>query len=134
MKVLVVDDCRDTAGSTCILLRLWGYDTCAAYDGPSALHAAAAYGPDAVLLDIGLPGMDGYEVARRLRQQAGPALLLLCVSGFGQEDDRRRALDAGCDDHLVKPVDLTQLQRRLTAWEQPAGDAQSAGARTRNGT
>jgi CheY-like chemotaxis protein len=85
-----------------------------AHDGPSALEQAAAFAPDVVLLDIGLPGFDGYEVARRLREL--PELrktLIVALTGFGQESDRERALHAGFDEHLVKPVDLDVVQAVL---------------------
>ncbi|HEY8926200.1 MAG TPA: response regulator, partial [Polyangia bacterium] len=85
-----------------------------AEDGPRALASAAAFAPDVVLLDIGLPLMDGYEVARRLRQRTeGRPPRLLALTGYGQDKDRATALAAGFDDHLVKPVDLDDLFARL---------------------
>jgi CheY-like chemotaxis protein len=82
-----------------------------AHDGPSALAAAAAAPADLVLLDIGLPGMDGYAVAARLRAAGHTALALVALTGYGRADDIRRARDAGFDHHLVKPIDLAQLRR-----------------------
>jgi two-component system CheB/CheR fusion protein len=104
-RLLVVDDNRDAAESMSMLLELWGYQVLCAYDGASALAIAASYHPDAVFLDIGLPGMDGYEVAGRLRElPEGPRMALIAVTGYGQDADRRRSREAGIDHHLVKPV------------------------------
>ncbi|HSF44080.1 MAG TPA: response regulator, partial [Thermoanaerobaculia bacterium] len=92
--------------------RIWGHDVSVACDGPAALEAAKASPPEMVLLDIGLPGMDGYEVARLLRSQPGIArATIVALTGYGQESDRRRSSLAGIDHHLVKPVDLEQLRR-----------------------
>jgi two-component system CheB/CheR fusion protein len=116
LRVLVVDDCRDHTDSLAILVQLWGHDARAAYDGPTALEAAAAYLPEVVLLDVGLPGMDGYEVARHLRRHDGLAgATLIAVSGYVQETDRQHSRDAGCAEHLAKPVDLDLLQELLAA-------------------
>src|SRR5262249_36622146 len=115
-RVLVVDDNRDMADSAAILLRASGHDVRVAYSGKAALEAARAHRPDAVLLDLGLPEIDGYEVARRLRQD--PQLKnarLIAVSGYGQETDRQRSREAGFDAHLVKPVDLQKVQVILAA-------------------
>ena len=115
LRVLVVDDDRDTAHSTCSLLRLWGHEARAAYDGPAALNAATRGRPNVVLLDIGLPGIDGYEVARRLRQgPGGRPGLLVAVTGYGKPEDQDRARRAGFDVHLLKPVDPEHLQALLT--------------------
>ena len=93
-----------------------GYDVEVAFDGPSALAKADDRKPAVVLLDIGLPVMDGYEVARRLREMSkGRPVRLIAVTGYGQETDRRRALDAGFEHHLVKPVDLERLEQLLSA-------------------
>jgi two-component system, sensor histidine kinase len=112
LRILVVDDLRDAADSLALLLKLLGHDVCAVYDGPTALRTAASFRPDVVLLDLGLPGMDGYEVARRLRGQVG---LLVAATGFGQEEDRRRCREAGFDRFLLKPLDLDELRRVLAA-------------------
>ena len=105
-RVLVVDDNVDSARGTALILSRNGYDVRVAYDGPGALLAAQEHQPEYVLLDIGLPGMDGYEVAQHLRQDTNLAgVTLVAVSGYGQESDRRRSQEAGFDQHLVKPVD-----------------------------
>jgi PAS domain S-box-containing protein len=104
-RVLVVDDNRDVADSLADVLRLSGHEVRTLYDGLPVAGEVRAYRPQAVVLDIGLPGMDGYEVARRLRTEFGPELCLLAVSGYGQDEDRRRAFDAGFDHHLTKPAD-----------------------------
>ena len=104
-RLLVVDDNKDAAESMSMLLEMWGHDVAFAYDGPSALETAQQWRPQAVLLDIGLPGMDGYEVAARLRElpQAKGAVLI-AITGYGQEDDRVRSRQVGIDHHLIKPV------------------------------
>ena len=113
-RLLVVDDNVDAAESMALLLALDGHQVRVAHDGHQALALAGELAPQAVLLDIGLPGMDGYEVARRLRESAATrAALLVALTGYGQEEDRRRSLDAGFDHHLVKPVDLDTLRRLL---------------------
>ncbi len=114
-RVLVVDDNRDAAESLADLVSMLGHATEVAYDGPSALEKARAHPPDVVLCDIGLPGMDGYEVARALRAQHGPAIQLVAVSGYAQPEDVRRAGEAGFDAHLAKPPDPLEIERILTA-------------------
>ncbi|HET7586874.1 MAG TPA: ATP-binding protein [Gammaproteobacteria bacterium] len=110
LKVLVVDDYADAATSLAELLELTGYETCIAHDGAAALTAAAEFEPAVALIDIGLPVMDGYEVARRLRQMPGlEKLTLIAVTGYGQESDRQRAREAGFDEHLVKPLDPSAI-------------------------
>ena len=113
-RILVVDDNRDAARSLAMLLELSGHTIATAGDGLEALAAAAAFHPDVVLLDIGMPKMDGYEVARRLRADPrGVQLVLVAVTGWGQEQDRQRAADAGFDAHLVKPLEPDALARLL---------------------
>ena len=103
--VLVVDDNADAATSVAMLLRMAGHDVEVEHDGPAALEKVAAAAPDVVLLDIGLPGMSGYEVARQLRlRPEGQGLRIYALTGYGQEEDRKRSLEAGFDGHLVKPV------------------------------
>jgi PAS domain S-box-containing protein len=115
-RVLVVDDSPDAADSLAMLLRLEGQEVRVAYDGPTALGLARDFRPRLVLLDIGLPGMDGYEVARRLRQQPGlGGVVLVALTGWGQEEDRRKSQEAGFDHHLVKPAGLEELQQLLGA-------------------
>ncbi len=114
-RILVVDDNRDGADSLAMMLRVLGHQVLVNYDGEGALQAAATFRPDLVLLDIGLPGMNGREVCRRIREQPGGGeMVLVAVTGWGQEDDRRRSLDAGFDDHFVKPVNPADLERLLS--------------------
>jgi CheY-like chemotaxis protein len=113
-RVLVVEDNADAAESLALLVRLWGHEVRVARDGPSALELARSFRPEVVLCDLGLPGMDGYEVRRRLRQEAGPGgLTLVAVTGYGHDEDRRRSKEAGFGLHLVKPVDSTALKELL---------------------
>ncbi|HVS39683.1 MAG TPA: ATP-binding protein [Gemmataceae bacterium] len=124
-RVLVVDDNRDAAESLAMVLRWEGHETQTAYNGPAALQAAAVFRPEIVFLDIGLPGMDGYAVARQLRQDpASAGVLLVALTGYGQDEDRRRSREAGFDHHLVKPVEPDSLQELLagaqTAISRPA--------------
>ena len=110
----MVDDNRDLADSLALVLRLWGHQVRVAHTGPEALQAAEEDQPEVVVLDIGLPGMSGYEVARRLREQPRfRATTLAAVTGYGQEEDRRRSQEAGFDAHLVKPVDPEVLASLL---------------------
>jgi CheY-like chemotaxis protein len=104
-RVLVVDDNKDAAESMSMLLEMWGHQVVYAYDGPTALETARKWQPEAVFLDIGLPGMDGYQVAERLRElPQGKDAILIAITGYGHDDDRRRSRRAGIDHHLVKPV------------------------------
>jgi two-component system CheB/CheR fusion protein len=112
LSVLVVDDNRDAAESLALLLRLRGHHTATAHDGRKALQLALETNPDVVLLDLGLPGIDGFEVCRALREQSFPAYVV-AVTGYGREADRRRSKSAGFDAHLVKPVDPDGLVRLL---------------------
>ncbi|HJQ83982.1 MAG TPA: MASE1 domain-containing protein [Candidatus Binatia bacterium] len=110
LKVLVVEDNQDAAEGLAAVLGLWGHDVRLAFDGAAALEAAESWSPDVIVSDLGLPGMDGYELARRLRERpAFGKAVLVALSGYGQAEDRRRALDAGFDHHLVKPADLAAL-------------------------
>jgi signal transduction histidine kinase/methanogenic corrinoid protein MtbC1/ActR/RegA family two-component response regulator len=119
VRILLVDDNVDAAESLAMLLRLLGHEVAVAHDGPAALREADAQRPEVVLLDIGMPRMDGYEVARRLRERPGPGqAVLVALTGWGQEEDRRRSREAGFDHHLVKPVELSALQK-LLAQVQP---------------
>jgi PAS domain S-box-containing protein len=122
-RVLIVDDNEDGALSLAMLLRLDGHDTHTAHDGVEALAAAERLRPDAVLLDIGLPGLNGYEVCRRIREQPwGKDLVLVALTGWGQEEDRHRSTAAGFDMHLVKPVDRAALAGLLASLS-PTGNA-----------
>ncbi len=116
LRVLVVDDWPDTAESLAVLLRLWGHDVRIAHDGPTALAVAALYRPHVVLLDVGLPGMDGYQVARRLRNDLRlRKTFLVSLTGYGQDSDLWHSREAGCDSHLLKPVEPEVLQRLLAS-------------------
>jgi CheY-like chemotaxis protein len=114
LRVLVVDDCRDTAESTAILLRLHGHDARSALDGPSAIALAGPFAPDVVLLDLGMHGMSGYEVAAKLAARCGPAPpVLIAVTGWAREEDMGRARAAGFHLHLAKPVEPATLLATL---------------------
>jgi len=116
LRVLVVDDNRDAAEMVAMLIELWGYDVTVAHDGTAALAAATAARPDLVLLDIGLPGMDGYAVAERLlRLYPADPPLLAAMTGYGQDEDKRRTRDAGFAAHLVKPVQPDRLKDLLAS-------------------
>jgi PAS domain S-box-containing protein len=136
-RLLVVDDNRDAAISLAILLRMKGHEVQLAHDGPSALELAKIYRPDMVFLDIGMPGMDGYEVARHMRQMQGlENSVLAALTGWGQQEDRRRSAEAGFDRHLVKPPEpqaldelLADLDQRMNSAAKSASDAGSKGLR-----
>jgi CheY-like chemotaxis protein len=116
--VLVVDDNDDSAAMLAEALRLRGHDVRVAHDGPAALAVSATFHPEVAFLDIGLPVMDGYELAMRMRQVPGLAgVRLLALTGYGQESDSERARLAGFHQHLVKPLDLRQLDRLLVGDE-----------------
>jgi CheY-like chemotaxis protein len=111
-RIVVADDNADVAESLAMILRLEGHDVTVVGDGDAAIQAIEAIGPDIAMLDIGMPGLDGYEIARRVRQQLRIAITLVAVTGWGQESDRARALEAGFDHHFTKPVEpdvLTEL-------------------------
>jgi two-component system CheB/CheR fusion protein len=113
-RVLIVDDNEDAANSLAMILKLGGHETASVYTAVDALQRAADFRPDVVLLDIGLPGMDGYEVAQKMRELPGLRdIRLVAVTGYGRSDDRLRARDAGFDDHLTKPVEFAVLERTL---------------------
>jgi two-component system CheB/CheR fusion protein len=113
-RILVVEDNLDVAETTTLLLTLSGHEVLCAEDGLQALQFAADFQPEVVLLDIGLPLMDGYEVARRLRQMPQTRrALVVALTGYGQEDDRQRGKEAGFDGHLLKPVDARALEAML---------------------
>lgn len=120
LRVLVVDDDRILVETTCRLLRALGKEVCVAYDGPGAVEAARRFQPDAALLDVTIPGLDGYEVARRLRQEQGERLLLVAITGHPIEEDRRRSLEAGFSFYLLKPYDSHALEVILALANPPA--------------
>jgi CheY-like chemotaxis protein len=114
-KIMVVDDNEDAAELLCTLLETMGNTTCVAHDPLDALAKVEAFKPDLAVLDIGLPVMDGYELARRLRHIPSiPGLRLIALTGYGQPSDRERAVSAGFDEHLVKPVAVDKLQHLIT--------------------
>lgn len=110
-RILVVDDNQDGADLLAVLLRLDGHVVQAAHDGLAGLAAAQSFDPDIVLLDIGLPGLDGYSVARRLREVGGRRRCLIAMTGYGTDEDRQRTRDAGFDHHIVKPVEPAELNQ-----------------------
>ena len=115
LRILVADDNVDSAEILAMLLTLQGYDTKTTHDGAAALDLAATFRPDVILLDIGMPKLNGYEVCRRIRQQRwGKTMMVIAMTGWGQEDDRRKSQAAGFDFHLVKPVDLDVLFKLLS--------------------
>jgi signal transduction histidine kinase/DNA-binding response OmpR family regulator len=125
-RILIVDDNRDSAASLAMLLEAAGNKTREAYDGMEALEAAAEFHPDVVLLDIGLPKLNGFEVCRRMRAEPwGRDMTILAVSGWGQDDDRRKSREAGFDNHMVKPVDYITLLKLLA---EPSAAARMSGS------
>jgi two-component system, chemotaxis family, CheB/CheR fusion protein len=110
MRILVVDDDRDTADSMAILLQMHGHEVAAAYNGLSALLEASNRHPDVVLLDLGMPAMDGYELAKSLRHRI-PEAVLIALSGYTQDAHKTHAREAGIDHYLIKPVDPLQLHQ-----------------------
>jgi CheY-like chemotaxis protein len=115
-RVLVVDDNRDAARSMALLLRITGHEVQTAFDGDEALAVAEQFLPHAILLDLGLPKRNGYEVARAIRAQPwGRSMMLIAVTGWGEDDQRERASEAGFDHHCVKPVEAAELAPLLAA-------------------
>jgi len=114
--MLVVDDNRDAALALVMMLRMMGHEAHTAYDGHQALEVAAAVRPHMVLLDLGMPGLSGYDTCRRMREQPwSKGVAIVALTGWGQEDERRRSREAGFDEHLVKPVDLSALTKLFAA-------------------
>jgi DNA-binding response OmpR family regulator len=110
MRVLVVDDNRDLTDTTVIILNAAGFEAAGVYSGEQAIEIAGIVPPRVVLLDIGMPKMDGYELARRLRMLPGMGdAVLICISGFATEKDRRLSREAGCAHHFAKPIDCDEL-------------------------
>jgi two-component system, sensor histidine kinase len=112
-RVLLVEDKLDGRATLRNLLELWGYKVETAADGRQGVEKGLAWRPDVAVLDIGLPGLDGYEVARRLRAALGGRLVLIALTGYGSPEDKQRAFDAGFDRHLTKPADPGELLRLL---------------------
>jgi CheY-like chemotaxis protein len=113
---LIVDDNQDAADSLALVLRFEGHETSVAYSAQAAIEAVQSSHPEFVLLDIGLPNMDGYEVARRIRA-SGSVTRIIALTGYGQVEDRQRSADAGFTAHLVKPVDIAMLKSILSDGE-----------------
>jgi len=133
--ILVVDDLADAANSMVKLLKVWGYDSEAYYQGDAALEAARTRRPHAVLLDIGMPGMDGFQLARQLRQLSpGERTPVFAITGHSTDQCRTRAREAGIDHYLVKPADLAALQELLaTVAGRPAPNPPKMGGASRGG-
>lgn len=121
-RILVVDDNPDAALSLAMMLSIMGHETRTAHDGESAVEAAESFLPEVVLLDIGLPKLNGYEVAQRIRQHAwGASMFLIAVTGWGQDEDRQRASEVGLNVHMVKPVEAAALERLLAELAETRG-------------
>jgi len=117
--VLIVDDCTDTTESLAVLARVWGFQAHIANDAQTALWLATEHCPDVVLLDVAMPGMTGWQLARRLREVRGlEKALLVALSGYASEADCRHSFEAGCDRHLVKPADPEQVRLLLAGREK----------------
>jgi len=113
-KILVVDDNHDSALSMSMMLSIMGHETRTAHDGETAVATAETFLPDVVLLDIGLPKLNGYEVAQRIREQSwGASMYLIAVTGWGQDEDRQRSSEVGLNLHMVKPVEPAALEKLL---------------------
>jgi CheY-like chemotaxis protein len=113
-RILVVDDNHDSALSQAMMLSIMGHETRTAHDGESAVTEAERFLPEVVLLDIGLPKLNGYEVAQRIREQSwGASMFLIAVTGWGQEEDRQRSTEVGLNVHMVKPVEPAALEKIL---------------------
>ena len=126
-RILVVDDNHDSALSLAMMLSIMGHETRTAHDGETAVSTAEAFLPDVVLLDIGLPKLNGYEVAQRIRESAwGTAMFLIAVTGWGQDEDRQRSAEVGLNLHMVKPVEPAALEKLLS--ELQAGEAVTKGS------
>ena len=117
-RILLVDDNRDAADSLRVLLQVRGAEVRVAYDGNAALEALNHFPADIAILDLGLPGMDGYEVARQIRERAGASCTLIALTGWGQEEDRRNTEATGFSHHLVKPVSIEALQATLESLDK----------------
>ena len=115
-KILVVDDNHDSALSLAMMLSIMGHETRTAHDGESAVLMAETFLPEVVLLDIGLPKMNGYEVAQRIREKSwGASMYLIAVTGWGQDEDRQRSSEVGLNLHMVKPVEPSALEKLLAS-------------------
>jgi CheY-like chemotaxis protein len=119
-RVLIVDDNEDSTESLARLLKLTGHQVETALDGVAGLRAARSYRPEIIFLDIGLPEISGYEIAKRLREDTNMAKVrLIAMTGYGQEEDRRKALEAGFDGHMIKPADPADVEKLLAGFQSP---------------
>ena len=117
-RILVVDDNHDSALSLAMMLSIMGHETRTAHDGESAVEAAGIFLPEVILLDIGLPKLNGYEVAQRIRERPwGASMFLIAVTGWGQDEDRQRSSEVGLNVHMVKPVEPSELEKLLASIE-----------------
>jgi phosphotransferase system HPr (HPr) family protein len=136
-NILVVDDYRDSVESMATWLEHYGHDVQIARDGYQAIEIARRQRPNYVLLDLGMPGLDGYQVATKLRKEMEGPLVIIAITGYGQEADRQRAFAAGCDHHLLKPIDhsvLVSLLPRSQTWpEAPVRDGPQSEAAAHEG-
>ena len=122
-RILVVDDNRDSAGTMAEMLTILGNEVRTAHDGVEAVEAAERFRPEVVLMDIGMPRLNGLDAARRIRQRAwGRGVVIVALTGWGQDGDRLQSREAGCDGHLVKPVSLPDLEKLLAELTERAGD------------
>jgi CheY-like chemotaxis protein len=120
---LVVDDNRDSAESMAMMLRLIGNDVATAHDGVAAVEAAAQFLPHVILMDVGMPRLNGYDATRQIRAQQGyPGATIIALTGWGQAGDRALSKAAGCDGHLVKPASLADVQMLLEQFDAAAGE------------
>jgi CheY-like chemotaxis protein len=134
LQILAVEDDQDTAEATAILLRRFGHRVQVASNGPSAWQAALNKPPDVVLLELALPGMDGWDVARRLQEPAWEKKpFVIAITGYGGEEDRRRSLEVGIDLHLAKPIDLDSLRQVLDRFYRIIKPTEPLSATCRNG-
>ena len=118
-RILVADDNKDSAASLAMLLQIMGHEVRTADDGLQAVEAAEAFRPDVIVLDIGMPNLNGYEACHRIREQSwGRKAVLIAQTGWGNPEDKRRSLEAGFDHHIVKPVDPTVLEKLLASLQQ----------------
>jgi signal transduction histidine kinase/ActR/RegA family two-component response regulator len=118
-RILVVDDNQDSAESMAMFLRILGHEVRTAHDGLTAIEVAEEFLPQVILLDLGLPGLNGYKVAKHIRERRGADAVLIAQTGWGQEEDRRRSKDAGLDYHLTKPIDFDHLTKLLADLKPP---------------
>ena len=126
-RILVVDDLRDSADSLATLLMTWGHEVRAVYDGTTALTAAREFLPQIIILDVGMPGLTGLEVCRRIRSNGwGKSMAIVALTGWGQPEDRRRTREAGFDHHLIKPADAAAIEELIGSLSTGAAPALAA--------